>query len=116
LLLWTEAQTQLIPAKTDQPNELPRDPSNPQAKPVQTAETTKTAHSQGYTAAAAYAHVPPSGSGEITLDWDTLIFDADPDQQLIVYAVEPDTPSHQVLRIPRLLAANEHQPARSSAS
>jgi hypothetical protein len=36
--------------------------------------------------------------GELTLDWDTLTSDADPDQQLIVYTAEPGTPSHDALR------------------
>lgn len=37
--------------------------------------------------------------GEITLDWDTLTSDAEPDQQLIVYTAEPGSPSEQALRI-----------------
>jgi len=41
LLLWTESQAQLIPAKTDQPNEPPDDSRNPHgylARPNQTSE------------------------------------------------------------------------------
>ena len=37
--------------------------------------------------------------GEITLDWDTLTSDADPDQQLIIYTAQPGSPSEQALRI-----------------
>jgi len=51
--------------------------------------------------------------GEITLDWDTFTYDADPDQQLIVYTAEPGSPSEQSLRILASSAANEHEPARS---
>jgi transcriptional regulator with XRE-family HTH domain len=36
--------------------------------------------------------------GEITLDWDPLTSDADPDQQLIVYTAEPGSRSEQALR------------------
>jgi transcriptional regulator with XRE-family HTH domain len=36
--------------------------------------------------------------GEITLDWDPLTSDADPDQQLIIYTAEPGSPSEQALR------------------
>src|SRR5947208_7936245 len=36
--------------------------------------------------------------GEITLDWDTLTPDAEPDQQLIIYTAEPGSPSEQALR------------------
>jgi hypothetical protein len=36
--------------------------------------------------------------GEITLDWDPLTSDADPDQQLIIYTAEPGSRSEQALR------------------
>jgi hypothetical protein len=36
--------------------------------------------------------------GEITLDWDPLTSDADPDHQLIVYIAEPCSRSEQALR------------------
>lgn len=52
--------------------------------------------------------------GEITLDWDTLTYDADPDQQLIVYTAEPGSPSEQALRILASWAANAHEPSRTS--
>src|SRR5881397_3685032 len=35
--------------------------------------------------------------GEITLDWDPLTSDADPDQQLIIYTAEPGSRSEQAL-------------------
>jgi len=50
---------------------------------------------------------------EITLDWDAFTYDADPDQQLIVYTAEPGSPSEQALRILASSAANEREPARS---
>jgi MmyB-like transcription regulator ligand binding domain len=36
--------------------------------------------------------------GEITLDWDPLTSDADPDQQLIIYTAAPGSRSEQALR------------------
>jgi transcriptional regulator with XRE-family HTH domain len=36
--------------------------------------------------------------GEITLDWDPLTSDADPDQQLIIYTAEPGSRSEHALR------------------
>jgi transcriptional regulator with XRE-family HTH domain len=36
--------------------------------------------------------------GEITLDWDALTSDAEPDQQLIVYTAEPGSRSEHALR------------------
>jgi transcriptional regulator with XRE-family HTH domain len=45
--------------------------------------------------------------GEITLEWDTLTSDADPDQQLIVYTAQPGSPSEQALRILASWAASE---------
>jgi hypothetical protein len=40
--------------------------------------------------------------GEITLDWDTFTYDADPDQKLIVYTAEPGSPSERNHRSGRL--------------
>jgi hypothetical protein len=37
--------------------------------------------------------------GELTLDWDTLTSDADPEQQLIVYTAEPGSASEEALRL-----------------
>jgi transcriptional regulator with XRE-family HTH domain len=36
--------------------------------------------------------------GEITLEWDALTSDAEPDQQLVVYTAEPGSRSEQALR------------------
>jgi transcriptional regulator with XRE-family HTH domain len=36
--------------------------------------------------------------GEITLDWDALTSDAEPDQQLVVYTAEPGSRSERALR------------------
>jgi len=36
--------------------------------------------------------------GELTLDWDALTSDAEPDQQLVVYTPEPGSDSEQALR------------------
>jgi hypothetical protein len=36
--------------------------------------------------------------GEITLDWDALSSDAEPDQQLVVYTPEPGSRSEEALR------------------
>ena len=36
--------------------------------------------------------------GEITLDWDALTSDAEPDQQLIIYSAEPGSRSEEALR------------------
>ena len=36
--------------------------------------------------------------GELTLEWDSLTSDAEPDQQLIVYTAEPGSRSEQALR------------------
>ena len=35
--------------------------------------------------------------GEITLDWDPLTSDADPDQQLIIFTAEPGSRSEHAL-------------------
>src|SRR5207245_10437656 len=35
--------------------------------------------------------------GELTLDWDALTSDAEPDQQLVVYTPEPGSRSEQAL-------------------
>ena len=36
--------------------------------------------------------------GELTLEWDALTSDAEPDQQLIVFTAEPGSPSEAALR------------------
>jgi hypothetical protein len=36
--------------------------------------------------------------GEITLEWDALTSDAEPDQQLIIYTAEPGSRSEEALR------------------
>ncbi|MDQ0994171.1 helix-turn-helix domain-containing protein [Streptomyces sp. V3I7] len=38
-------------------------------------------------------------AGDLTLDWNTLTCVVDPDQQLITYTADPDTPSHDGLRL-----------------
>src|SRR5205085_7796616 len=43
--------------------------------------------------------------GGITLEWDALTSDAEPDQQLIVYTPEPGSRSEQALRELAVLAA-----------
>ncbi len=43
--------------------------------------------------------------GELTLEWETLTADADPDQQIIFWTADPATPSFQALR---RLAAHVH--------
>ena len=53
--------------------------------------------------------------GDITLDWDTLSSDADPDQQLVVYTAEPGTASHEALQILTSSAANLLEPTDSAA-
>ena len=40
----------------------------------------------------------PGVVGEITLDWDPLTSEVDPDQQLIIYTAEPGSRSEQALR------------------
>jgi transcriptional regulator with XRE-family HTH domain len=53
--------------------------------------------------------------GEITLDWDTLTSDAEPDQQLIIYTAEPVSASEQALRILASWAADQHDASRGPA-
>jgi transcriptional regulator with XRE-family HTH domain len=48
--------------------------------------------------------------GEITLDWDALTSDAEPDQQLIIYTAEPGSRSEQALR--ELAASADRPPPR----
>jgi transcriptional regulator with XRE-family HTH domain len=48
--------------------------------------------------------------GEITLDWDALTSEAEPDQQLIIYTAEPGSRSEQALR--ELAAAADRPPPR----
>lgn len=50
-------------------------------------------------------------AGEITLDYDTLVSTADPDQQLIVLTAEPGTPSYEALR--RLASGAASPPSRA---
>ncbi len=50
--------------------------------------------------------------GEITLDWDALTSEAEPDQQLVVYTAEPGSRSEHALRELAAWAA-EHIPAPS---
>src|SRR5437667_7727405 len=52
--------------------------------------------------------------GEITLDWDALTSDAEPDQQVIIYTAEPGSPSEQALRNLAAWAAERLAPGRSS--
>jgi transcriptional regulator with XRE-family HTH domain len=51
--------------------------------------------------------------GEITLDWDALTSDAEPDQQLIIYTAEPGSRSEQALR-ELATQAGRKSPARRS--
>ena len=44
--------------------------------------------------------------GEITLDWDTLSYYPNPEQQLIVYTAEPGSPSEQALGVLAAWAAD----------
>ncbi len=46
--------------------------------------------------------------GESTLDWDALTYDAEPDQQLIVYTAEPGSRSEESLRLLASWAAQPH--------
>jgi transcriptional regulator with XRE-family HTH domain len=50
--------------------------------------------------------------GEITLEWDALTSDAEPDQQLVVYTAEPGSPSEQALRALAAWAAEHIGSAR----
>ncbi len=53
--------------------------------------------------------------GELTLDWDPLTSDADPDQQLIVYTAEPGSRSERGLRELAEWAADHVPPLRCSS-
>ena len=53
---------------------------------------------------------------EITLDWDPLTSDADPDQQLIIYTAEPGSRSEQALHELAAWAAERFAPVRSSTN
>lgn len=46
--------------------------------------------------------------GELTLDWDTLTCTNDPDQHLVTWTAEPDTPTHDRLRILASWATEHH--------
>jgi hypothetical protein len=48
-------------------------------------------------------------AGKLTLDWDTLTASTDPDQQLVVWTAEPNTPSHDGLRLLASWAATRQQ-------
>ncbi|MEA2670967.1 MAG: hypothetical protein QOG45_1187, partial [Chloroflexota bacterium] len=52
--------------------------------------------------------------GEITLEWDALTSDAEPEQQIIIYTAEPGSASVQALRILASWAAERFEPPRSS--
>jgi transcriptional regulator with XRE-family HTH domain len=52
--------------------------------------------------------------GEITLEWDALTSDAEPEQQIIIYTAEPGSASEQALRILASWAAERFEPPRSS--
>jgi transcriptional regulator with XRE-family HTH domain len=54
--------------------------------------------------------------GEITLEWDALTSDAEPDQQIIIYTAEPGSASEQALRILASWAAETFDPPRSPAT
>jgi hypothetical protein len=52
--------------------------------------------------------------GGITLEWDALTSDAEPEQQIIIYTAEPGSASEQALRILASWAAGRFEPPRSS--
>jgi transcriptional regulator with XRE-family HTH domain len=52
--------------------------------------------------------------GEITLEWDALTSDAEPEQQIIIYTAEPGSASEQALRILASWATGRFEPPRSS--
>jgi len=54
-------------------------------------------------------------AGDITLDWDSFSCATDPEQQLIVWTAEPDTPSHQALHFLASWAADPSHPAPDKA-
>ncbi|MHB9863597.1 helix-turn-helix domain-containing protein [Streptomyces sp. YIM S03343] len=49
--------------------------------------------------------------GELTLDWDTLMCATDPEQSIIVWTAEPDSPSCDGLRLLASWAADQKQTA-----
>jgi transcriptional regulator with XRE-family HTH domain len=53
--------------------------------------------------------------GELTLDWDTLTSDADPELQLIVYTAEPGSPSEEALRLLASRVAGRARPGHERA-
>ncbi|MEU2285449.1 helix-turn-helix transcriptional regulator [Streptomyces sp. NPDC013178] len=56
-------------------------------------------------------------AGELTLDWDALTCEADPDQQLIIWIAEPDSRSHEGLRFLSSWAeADQDRPTPDTAS
>ncbi|MEU2265469.1 helix-turn-helix domain-containing protein [Streptomyces olindensis] len=52
-------------------------------------------------------HLRHPAVGDLTLRWDALTGSADHDQQLVVWTAEPGTPSHDVLRLLGLWAADD---------
>jgi hypothetical protein len=54
--------------------------------------------------------------GEITLDWDSLTSEADPDQHLIIYTAEPGSRSEQALLELAACAENIGMPWRGARS
>jgi transcriptional regulator with XRE-family HTH domain len=55
-------------------------------------------------------------AGKLTLDWDTLTASVDAEQQLVVLTAEPDTPSHDALRILASWATNHQRPGLDTAT
>ncbi|GAB3556561.1 transcriptional regulator with XRE-family HTH domain [Actinopolyspora lacussalsi] len=49
--------------------------------------------------------------GDLDLDWDTLTCATDPDQQLVTWTAESESPTHERLRILASWAAEHRQPA-----
>ncbi|MEV0697138.1 helix-turn-helix domain-containing protein [Saccharopolyspora sp. NPDC050389] len=54
--------------------------------------------------------------GDLTLDWDTLTCNSDPEQQLVTWTAEPGTPSHDGLRILASWATGDRQHAPDTTS
>lgn len=54
--------------------------------------------------------------GDLTLDWETLTCATDPDQQLTLWTAEPDTPTHDRLRILASWTDEHHQPSQDTST
>ncbi|MFM9700904.1 helix-turn-helix transcriptional regulator [Streptomyces europaeiscabiei] len=54
--------------------------------------------------------------GDLTLDWDSLTFTADPAQKLVISTAAPGTPSHDGLLFLASWTADPDQPARDAAA